>query len=66
MFKMFFFYDSQKGFGLVTPYSKISSYKVVATLLLVARKLQEVIQKTAGTVKASRKKCFVPSRSNLG
>ena len=39
---------------------------VVVTLLLVARKLQDVIQKAAGTVKARRKKCFVPSRSNLG
>ena len=38
---------------------------IFVTLLLVARKLQEVIQKAAGTVKASRKKCFVPSRSNL-
>ena len=38
---------------------------VFRTLLLVARKLQEVIQKAAGTVKANKKKCFVPSRSNL-
>ena len=40
-------------------------HKIIVTLLLVARKLQEVIQKAAGTVKAKRKKCFVPSRSNL-
>ena len=38
---------------------------VFRTLLLVARKLQEVIQKAAGTVKANKKKCFVLSRSNL-
>ena len=37
----------------------------ILTLLLLAKKLQDVIQNKAGMANAIRKKCLVASRSNL-